>query len=104
MLGGDKVGIRYLTQQKGKIGERRVYEGSRWAFLESLGHQNRILVFFAFLWKVKVLLSLRVLIVVAKVDISSREGRGRYSSRGMRLYKLRKTTRQKVMRNWRKQS
>lgn len=63
--------------------------------MESLGHQNRMPVFCAFLWKVEVLLSLRVLIVVTKVDISGREGRGRYSSGGMR-----KTTRQKVMRNW----
>lgn len=68
--------------------------------MESLGHQDRMSVLCAFLWKVEVLLSLRVLIVVAKVDISSREGRDRYSSGEMRLYKLRKTTRQNVMRNW----
>lgn len=42
--------------------------------MESLGHQDRMSVLCAFLWKVEVLLSLRVLIVVAKVDISSREG------------------------------
>lgn len=67
---------------------------------ELRGWKNEMSVLCAFLWKVEVLLSLRVLVVVAKVDISSREGRDRYSSGEMRLYKLRKTTRQNVMRNW----
>lgn len=60
--------------------------------MESLGHQNRMPVFCAFLQKVEGASSLRVLIVVAEVDILflvvkegvMREGQGRCLSGGIR--------------------
>lgn len=69
---------------------------------------GRMPVFRSFLWKEEGASGLRVLLVVADVDILllvvqegfMREGWVRCLSGGMRLYKLRKMTRPEVRRSW----